>query len=33
MNSNAMYKCILVDAEIKDEKIVRVLKEIEVLEE
>ena len=33
MNSNAMYKCILVDAEIKDEKIVRVLKELEVLEE
>jgi|TARA_B100000161_G_scaffold181498_1_gene130807 hypothetical protein len=32
MNSNAMYKCILVDAEVKDEKIVRVLKEIEVLE-
>ena len=33
MNSNAMYKCILVDAEVKDEKIVRVLKELEVLEE
>ena len=32
MNSNAMYKCIFVDAEVKDEKIVRVLKEIEVLE-
>ena len=32
MNSNAIYKCILVDAEVKDEKIVRVLKEIEVLE-
>ena len=32
MNSNALYKCILVDAEVKDEKIVRVLKEIEVLE-
>ena len=32
MNSNAVYKCILVDAEVKDEKIVRVLKEIEVLE-
>ena len=33
MNSNAMYKCILVDAEVKNEKIVRVLKELEVLEE
>ena len=33
MNSNAMYKCILVDAEVIDEKIVRVLKELEVLEE
>ena len=33
MNSNAIYKCILVDAEVKDEKIVRVLKELEVLEE
>ena len=32
MNSNAMYKCILVDAEVKNEKIVRVLKELEVLE-
>ena len=32
MNSNALYKCILVDAEVKVEKIVRVLKEIEVLE-
>ena len=33
MNSNAMYKCILVDAEVKDDKIVRVIKELEVLEE
>ena len=33
MNSNAIYKCILVDAEVKDEKIVRVLKEVEVLRE
>ena len=33
MNSNAIYKCILIDAEVKDEKIVRVLKELEVLEE
>ena len=33
MNSNAMYKCILVDAEVKDEKIVRVIKELEILEE
>ena len=33
MNSNAIYKCILVNAEVKDEKIVRVLKEVEVLRE
>ena len=33
MNSNAMYKCILVEAEVKDEKIVKVYKEIEILEE
>ena len=33
MNSNAIYKCILVDAEIKDEKILRVIKEIQILEE
>ena len=33
MNSNAMYKCILVEAEVKDEKIVKVFKEIEILEE
>ena len=31
MNSNAMYKCILVEAEVKDEKIVKVFKEIEIL--
>ena len=33
MNSNAMYKCILVEAEVKDEKIVKVFKEIEILDE
>ena len=33
MNSNAIYKCILVDAEIKDEKILRVIKEIQILKE
>ena len=31
--SSALYKCMLVDAVVKDEKIVRVLKELEVLEE
>ena len=33
MNSNAIYKCILVEAEVKNEKIVKVFKEIQVLEE
>ena len=33
MNSNAMYKCILVEAEVKDEKIVKIFKEIQILEE
>tara|TARA_B100000674_G_C37316248_1_gene678815 strand:+ start:235 stop:588 length:354 start_codon:yes stop_codon:yes gene_type:complete len=33
MNSNAMYKCILIEAVVKDEKIVKVLKELEVLKE
>ena len=33
MNSNAMYKCILVEAEVKDKKIVKIFKEIKILEE
>ena len=33
MNSNAMYKCILVEAEVKDKKIVKIFKEIQILEE
>ena len=33
LNSNAMYKCILVEAEVKNEKIVKIFKEIKILEE
>ena len=33
MNSNAMYKCILVEAEVKDKKIVKIFKEIQILDE
>ena len=33
MSSNAMYKCILVEAEVKDKKIVKIFKEIKILEE
>ncbi len=33
MSSNAMYKCILVEAEVKDKKIVKIFKEIQILEE
>jgi len=32
ISSNALYKCILVDAEVKDNKIVRIIKEIKIIE-
>ena len=32
MTSSALYKCMLVEAEVKDNKIVRIVKEIKIIE-
>ena len=32
MTSSALYKCILVEAEVKDNKIVSIVKEIKIIE-